>query len=212
MWEMIIIFSVLAILALAIIKTVFYAIKRLQLNRLEESERTDIANRMVTLEFNRILRKASIIGLPALILLFGLCIYLFTTDLNTSSLAILLLIIAITVLLSLIALAIGLINDTSREIQRQLDNLTARNIGIESLIAYADSKAVHAQDKYILYRIKSGYGLDYKYLKMWNDSEKCWHYERVDPRCKTVQNALDYRHYGRMKRIDESHWIPETLT
>ena len=229
MWSWLIAVAVLASIPIIIIRVGFWISKRSEIQAIEWRERTATQNELNILRTRYRLRRRCIIAISLLIVLTGINLY-FLSVVGPSSLpsvrhaeltgpqrnmcvlmagAFMLLVLKFASLLLLMIAIFRLIASITVGLRDMIDN---KHAAVEELLTYLPNKIIHAYEKYSLYSINAGSGLGIMCLRMWNDSEKCWHYERVDPRCRSVQDALDYRHYGRMKRVDESHWIPEILT
>jgi hypothetical protein len=109
------------------------------------------------------------------------------------------------------------------EIRREI----VQRIGIEKICEALNAEVIDKKDftlfsgdvpkHYELLLLDLGDGRRRPFLKMLNPSvPNCWHVEGVHPACKTVQDALNYRRYGREivepRRWENGEWTEETLT
>ena len=88
-----------------------------------------------------------------------------------------------------------------------------RKVGIERILHhFKDKPGTKMLDKagaYELWVLNVGDGVNRVYLKMENPSlPDVWHLEEVEPICHTVQEAINWRAYGRV----DKEWKPEKLT
>jgi len=94
--------------------------------------------------------------------------------------------------------------ETNVEVRREL----IRKVGIERFIQTAGAKILDKQGDYELISVKLSEEItDARYLKMINPSILCYHCEGVDPSCKTVQEAINWR-----SGIENEDWLPAVLT
>jgi len=84
-----------------------------------------------------------------------------------------------------------ILKEKNAEVRREL----VRKVGMERFIESTDSEVVDTKGDYELLMVDIGLGKDNKkpYLKMKNPSIGVYHVEGVDPSCKTVDDALEFR-------------------
>ena len=91
-----------------------------------------------------------------------------------------------------------------------------RKLGMGRCLEQLDWQPVHSRGNYELLRANLADERSPRVcLKMWNPSAETWHMEPVHPMCRTVQQALNYRRYGRRGIESETalpDWNPEVLT
>jgi hypothetical protein len=84
-----------------------------------------------------------------------------------------------------------------------------RKVGVERMLIALKSVSLDVDGTYELLSVNLGGEVtDARYLKMLNPSIGVWHLEGVDPKCKTVQAALNWR----ASCAKNEEWKPEILT
>ena len=97
-----------------------------------------------------------------------------------------------------------LLREANVEVRREF----VRKVGIERVCAALGSQTVDTRGDYALVLLDLQDGRRRPYLKMKNPSIGVYHLEGVHPDCATVQQALNWRAYGRVDRA----WAPIELT
>ena len=89
-------------------------------------------------------------------------------------------------------------------IERICIDLKAEIIDKRGLTWYSDD----VPEGYELLLLNLGDGRRRPFLKMLNPSvPNCWHIEGVHPACRTIQDALNFRRYGR-DMLERGKWGP----
>jgi hypothetical protein len=78
-----------------------------------------------------------------------------------------------------------------------------RKVGIERALRVLEARVISSRGPYELLEINLGDSRRRPYLKMQNPSVDAVHIEGVDPRCRTVQEALNYRNGLAPEMIDD---------
>ena len=97
-----------------------------------------------------------------------------------------------------------IIKEPNVEVRREL----IRKIGIERFIVKIGAVTLDKKDNYELLKVSLPEIDNAIYLKMKNPSIGVFHVEGVDPSCKTVEQALNWRAYGDINK----NWKPYILT
>jgi hypothetical protein len=86
--------------------------------------------------------------------------------------------------------------------ERILQVTEARKLD-EQTITFPDNRpGLSPRSTYMLYEVPLGGETgEWPYLKMWNPSEECWHFEAVPKDCRTVLAALDFRNKGKFEHL-----------
>jgi len=91
----------------------------------------------------------------------------------------------------------------AKETNAQVRQVMVERIGIERICQMFKAKSVDQQGDYALLMLDLGDGRKRPYLKMRNPSIGVWHVEGVDPRVRTVQEALNFRNGLTPDQVDE---------
>jgi hypothetical protein len=87
----------------------------------------------------------------------------------------------------------AVLSETNVDQRREL----MRKVGIERMLASLKHKSLEKRGTYELLSIHLSDSVpDARYLRMLNPSIGCWHLEGVDPRCNTIDEALNFRNSG----------------
>ena len=104
------------------------------------------------------------------------------------------------------------LTESNAEVRRDV----LRKVGIERFLKVVDPKIIDKDGNYELLEISPQTGLPDRmpkmiYLKMVNPSINTYHVEGVDPECKTVKEAINWR-AGMMSLAKDENWEPSVLT
>lgn len=100
----------------------------------------------------------------------------------------------------------AILRETNVDVRREL----LRKIGIDRFLSVAPHRVLDTEgEEYALLGIDLDNNYrDRRYLKMRNPSIGVWHLEGVSQRCRTVQQARNWRRYRNIQK----EWKPEVLT
>ena len=97
--------------------------------------------------------------------------------------------------------------ETNVEVRREL----LRKVGVERFLEVAKHEVLNTQENYSLLEIELHPDTPkVRYLKMQNPSIKVWHVEKVNKKCQTVQEAINWRASALLKPGED--WQPAVLT
>ena len=91
----------------------------------------------------------------------------------------------------------------AKESNAQVRQVMVERIGIERICQLFKAQSADKRGTYELLILDLGDGRKRPYLKMLNPSIGVWHVEGVDPRVRTVQEALNFRNGLTPEQIDE---------
>jgi len=91
----------------------------------------------------------------------------------------------------------------AKETNAQVRQVMVERIGIERVCQMFKAEPVDQRGDYALLMLDLGDGRKRPYLKMRNPSIGVWHVEGVDPRARTVQEALNFRNGLTPDQVDE---------